>query len=870
MKGSIRVLLTVIMTLGLAFCPAGRIRPAAAETTVITLTIGNPNITVNGTPRPIDSSGTTPVIVAGRTLLPIRAVVEAIGGTIEWDATTRTVTIVAGAVTMGLTIGNRMATVNGARLPIDSQNATVVPLIVGGRTMLPVRFVGEQLGGTVEWDPATRTATLTFVAPAALMAPSLVEPADGALSTSTTITFRWTPVEGATSYSLSVSMGGTEVYRGTSTSNSFTPSSSILTAGQYSWTVTAVRGATTGPASLPRRFMVQLPMSAADIVKKATPSIAELLVQFPDGHKAEAAAFFIEPNGVLVTTYSAIRGTIDGSVVLADGTIREHPHVLGYSPSANVAILSVTSDQPMTALQMTQAQSAQLNQDAVMVGPVMVGPTISGMIQQTLVGVVNGVTPGGFTLRSAGLNAAEGAPVLNSFGEVLGMIPTDAPVSPGTYPAIFATTILGVARTGSWTLQEVTEREGTDPQALAAPSLSEPAAGSTVDNLTPLFRWTRVLYAAKYEFRLRKGGDPSGSSNVDAMVTVMSVTIKPGILVAGSSYVWAVRAGNDRGWGPWSTDRAFAVSSFITQPAAPVPLEPLNETVVNTSAPILCWQAVPNAAQYFIWVGASTGDTVYETSTDALSVIVPAGVLASGTAYSWSVRAENASDVSSLRSPEIVFTTAFPTGLGVPSLVSPAPLALIVALNPTFVWQAVPTATSYDIAVCEKTSSTTVVKVFEQAVSGTSLTMPAGVLRPGTIYSWTVIAGTAEGWSKTGDTWNWSLARSFTVATNAVAVLVPPVLMEPRDGATSGTLLPLLSWKSVMAASWYRVYIGKGTSEASLVEVLNKVVTPAAGDTQQYAVPLGTLEPGTTYYWRVYAGTGFDVVSSPFMHFTTP
>lgn len=113
MNRSIRVLLAVIMTLGLALGPAGSIRLAAAETTVITLTIGNPNITVNGTPRAIDASGSTPVIIAGRTLLPIRAVVEAIGGTIEWNAATRTVTITAGAVTMSLTIGNRIATVGG-------------------------------------------------------------------------------------------------------------------------------------------------------------------------------------------------------------------------------------------------------------------------------------------------------------------------------------------------------------------------------------------------------------------------------------------------------------------------------------------------------------------------------------------------------------------------------------------------------------------------------------------------------------------------------------------------------------------------------------------------------------------------------------
>jgi hypothetical protein len=93
MHRNIRVLVAVIVTLGFVLGPVATARPAGATTTVITLTIGNPNITVNGALQPIDASGTTPVIVAGRTLLPIRAVVEALGGTIGWSATTRTVTI---------------------------------------------------------------------------------------------------------------------------------------------------------------------------------------------------------------------------------------------------------------------------------------------------------------------------------------------------------------------------------------------------------------------------------------------------------------------------------------------------------------------------------------------------------------------------------------------------------------------------------------------------------------------------------------------------------------------------------------------------------------------------------------------------------
>ncbi|HEY5000294.1 MAG TPA: stalk domain-containing protein [Candidatus Cryosericum sp.] len=444
MNERIRVLLALIMMLGLAFGPADTIRPAAAETTVITLTIGNPNITVNGTAHAIDASGTIPVIVAGRTLLPIRAVVEAIGGTIEWDATTKTITIAAGAVTMGLTIGNRMATVGGATLPIDSQNASVVPFIIGGRTMLPLRFVGEQLGGTVEWNAATRTATLTFVAPDALTAPSLLEPTEGALFTSTTVAFRWTPVEGATSYSISVSSEGKEIYRGTSTTSTLVPSSAVLTAGQYAWTVTAVRGASTGPASLARRFVVHLQLSPADIVKKATPSVAEVMVQYADGERGVAGAFAIDPAGVFVTTYEVVKGAISAVVVLGDGSQRTEVRVLGYDPSWNVAILRAAGSTPVQALTLAVGQSAQMNQEVVMVGPV-----IAGIPQFTVSGVVNAVGTGTFSVRGAAESAVEGAPILDVFGDVLGIVGTDIKPSAGTFPATFAASIRAVPQTAS-------------------------------------------------------------------------------------------------------------------------------------------------------------------------------------------------------------------------------------------------------------------------------------------------------------------------------------------------------------------------------------------------------------------------------------
>lgn len=72
----------------------------AAETsgqTVITMRLGSPNMTVNGEVKPIDAEGTTAISVNGRTMLPLRAIAEALGLEVEWEAATQTITLTGGA-----------------------------------------------------------------------------------------------------------------------------------------------------------------------------------------------------------------------------------------------------------------------------------------------------------------------------------------------------------------------------------------------------------------------------------------------------------------------------------------------------------------------------------------------------------------------------------------------------------------------------------------------------------------------------------------------------------------------------------------------------------------------------------------------------
>ncbi len=99
-----------------------------------------------------------PQIIGGRTFLVIRYVTESIGAEIAWDGAERKVTITtkAGKV-IDLWLGKSTAEIYGEKVEIDPNNSDVVPVIVNGRTLLPLRFVGEQLGADGEngiiWHP---------------------------------------------------------------------------------------------------------------------------------------------------------------------------------------------------------------------------------------------------------------------------------------------------------------------------------------------------------------------------------------------------------------------------------------------------------------------------------------------------------------------------------------------------------------------------------------------------------------------------------------------------------------------------------------------------------------------------------------------
>ncbi len=106
-----------------------------------------------------------PMIVNGRTLVPIRLVTETMGADVGWDGDTRTVTVTKGNRSVKLWIDNKLVDYSGKGLNYGVSD--VAPQIFGeGTTFVPIRLVSNALGVSVGWDDATRTVYINSDLPA--------------------------------------------------------------------------------------------------------------------------------------------------------------------------------------------------------------------------------------------------------------------------------------------------------------------------------------------------------------------------------------------------------------------------------------------------------------------------------------------------------------------------------------------------------------------------------------------------------------------------------------------------------------------------------------------------------------------------------
>lgn len=110
-------------------------------------------VTLHG--KKINFADQLPIVEDGRTLVPLRAIFEALGATVAWNGDTETIVAVKSDLTVKLTIGS-----NEMYVWDDVKFLDVPAKIINGRTMVPARAIAEAFGYDVSWDADNNTVVI--------------------------------------------------------------------------------------------------------------------------------------------------------------------------------------------------------------------------------------------------------------------------------------------------------------------------------------------------------------------------------------------------------------------------------------------------------------------------------------------------------------------------------------------------------------------------------------------------------------------------------------------------------------------------------------------------------------------------------------
>lgn len=113
-----------------------------------------------------------PVMINGNVMVPMRGIFEELGADVKWKSSTQTITAIKDSTEIIIQIGSTFASVDG-----KTQQLSARATMIGGRTLVPLRFISEALGADVVWQGATRTVLISSTgavvqAPAATPTPS--------------------------------------------------------------------------------------------------------------------------------------------------------------------------------------------------------------------------------------------------------------------------------------------------------------------------------------------------------------------------------------------------------------------------------------------------------------------------------------------------------------------------------------------------------------------------------------------------------------------------------------------------------------------------------------------------------------------------
>lgn len=134
----------------LTACAACTIFAASGPVAALAQQNADVTVIVNGSRMNFDQP---PVEQAGRVFVPLRGVFEQLGASVVYQ--NGTINATGDGRNVSLQIGSNQATVDGQSQTLDSP-----PFVEGSRTLVPLRFVAQALGASVDWNNNTSTVTI--------------------------------------------------------------------------------------------------------------------------------------------------------------------------------------------------------------------------------------------------------------------------------------------------------------------------------------------------------------------------------------------------------------------------------------------------------------------------------------------------------------------------------------------------------------------------------------------------------------------------------------------------------------------------------------------------------------------------------------
>jgi hypothetical protein len=660
----------------------------------------------------------------------------------------------------------------------------------------------------------------------------LIVPGAGAVVTTTTPTFQWTPALGAISYNLTVIdtvTGVTVISQQNLATTSYTAPGTTLTSGDtYSWTVSAVTGDGQAAPALPALPFAVIPVPGptgpSGITDLDTPTFSWSAVPGAAGYNVEV--FDTTSGATAINTQVSSKNSFTPSTPLNNLDTYEWTVSAYISPTYNG--LPYASP-PSGAVYFTVKQETS---------PVLNQPANQGAVTTTLPT---------FEWSSIPLALYYGIEIRDLDNPPV--VVAGSSNVPGTSFTPAAPLLLNHAYT--WHVRAFTMKNGvataspfSDPfyfsvSTVGNPTLISPSPGETITTATPTLRWSAV---------------PGGSNNV--YVSLFDVTGASAVLtdlpVRGTSLALSVPLANGHTYewfvsptaapGPAGVTSDFTVSlprGGSQSLPKPVPIGPSG--LVTTSNVTLQWKDVPGATSYAVFlvdVGEGGTSAVFPELTSLNSYTIG---LSNGAVYLWSVTAYDGAGNDSAPSTPLDFKIAVPVSGQLPAPSGLSPSGTISSAAPTLSWSPVAGAlNSYFLYMVDVTSGTTILSASTIDPYTIGNNGGGAPLAEGHTYRWYLSAHNSSGEGSTA-------VQTFTVSGTPITA---PAQLAPSGGSTVSTTTPTFGWSAVSGATGYLVYIIDPTVE-TLAFAIN---SPTNAYTLSGSIPnLGALMDGRTYEWQVNA-----------------